>query len=58
MTTATLILAGIAGATIAAGILAYCWSDLRRAADEIDRGNEHGFDLRAESPTGNGRDAR
>ena len=58
MTTATLIAAGIAGATIAAGILAYYWGDLRRVADEIDRSNEHGFDLRAEKPTGNGRDAR
>lgn len=56
--TATLIFAGIAGATIAAGILAYFWSDLRRVADEIDRESEHGFDLRAESPTGNGRGAR
>ena len=58
MTTATLIFAGIAGATLTAGILAYCWGDLRKLAAEIDRESERGFDLRAESPTGNGRDAR
>lgn len=40
MTTATLIFSGIAGATIAAGILAYFCGDLRRVADEIDRSNE------------------
>lgn len=40
MTTATLIFAGIAGSTIAAGILAYFCGDLRRVADEIDRSNE------------------
>lgn len=55
MTTATLVFSGVASMTIAAGILAYYWGDLRRVAAEIDRSNEHGFDLRADKPAGNGR---
>jgi len=39
MTTDILIFAGIAGATISAGILAYYGGDLRKLADEIDRSN-------------------